>query len=555
MILFVASWGADAALKARAAEGVGLCAALFPDAPPVHQTSWDGSHIAWSGKATASPQRVSIIEGVCLDGTSLITEPSMKDDLDGQFAVVDATPQRIEVATDMLGLLPLYWTIVGDAWLVANRVEILAHITNAPLDLEAAASFMSFGWVSGDRTLVTGIRTVPAGARWSLPGKLRTVEQSFTPRRGKPSIRRLGADLVARVAAVGGLSLEAPLTAGLDSRLVFALLRAAEAKVSYVTEGTETNPDVIAGRKLAAIYSVEHNVCHPLPVNELRSQWAELARRLVAQNDGMVSLWQVSNLTRAASGKDLTLTGVGGEICRGFYTNSADLVPGRSKRLLARLEEKASDAHGLLLPDAHRAARVQITQFMASMRAAGFATAEIPSLFYTFERVGRWASANSRKASTPLFAPLATRPFVEAAFSITPARRHCAPLHYGLLKELAPSLHAFPVAKGGWPGQRPHYAVARAAVLDALRTPKPSWHKPVHDQDTMVEAVRGDIVSRCLDRGSSPLWQVVDRRAFEAVMTGPADRRAQAALSILGVATLFEYEAFRARSSGKRLQR
>lgn len=567
MILFAAGWSLDVASKAALRNALTSYAASAFGFTAVDSFDSGSAFVGWSGTTgvgadvASSATGVAIVEGVCLDGATVVSAaapPGISRDLDGQFAMVTATAEAMTVRTDDLGLTRLYWAPVGGGWIVANRVQLLARVLGSSLDLDGAAAFLSLGWASGQRTLATGVEVVPAGARWSWPSTAGSSRLPASPdyigslaqlRRRRPSTAALAETLTATCSAVTEWAgaFEAPLTAGLDSRLVFALLRAAGATTGqFVTEGSESNVDVIAGRALAAANGVEHVVYPPFTPAEIKTRWPDLARELVAQNDGMVSLWQVANLSRPVGSGALAFWGIGGEICRGYLTNPAELVPGGASRTRTRLLAMAGNADGLLTAAAQASVRQYLVEFEAWAREQGFHRHDVPDALYIVERFGRWSAANSRKAPKPLFAPLATKPFVHAAFSLPPAQRCSAPLHYRLLRLLAPDLHAFPVQKGGWPSQHAGVTIARAVAREALpgRRPRPR-RAPVRGQDALIEIVHDEITAACLDRASSALWEIVDRGRCEQLLRGPAEQRAPAAASLLALTTLFEYEAFR----------
>ena len=87
---------------------------------------------------------------------------------------------------------------------------------------------------------------------------------------------------------------DAPITAGLDSRLLMALLRAGDVEATYYTTGEEENPDVPAR---AGAGPLDRRA--PRGPSRARpgvvADWRRSARRAVSQNDGMVSLWQVAD--------------------------------------------------------------------------------------------------------------------------------------------------------------------------------------------------------------------------------------------------------------------
>ena len=178
----------------------------------------------------------------------------------------------------------------------------------------------------------------------------------------------------------------------------------------------------------------------------------------------------------------------------------------------------------------------------------GFDPIDVPDAFYAFERITRWAGANARKVPwTTLYAPLATTTFASVAFSLPAIVRYSEPLHWNLLRHLAPDLHAYPVANGGWRSQVPYANLAQKAYRRVRRTAPQA-----HGRETRLEwleSLRSDLATQCLDRSESPLWDVVDRAAFASAMLDveTLPKRRQAAETLFGIVTLFEYEQLRAR--------
>ncbi|HET6705057.1 hypothetical protein [Amycolatopsis sp.] len=578
MTLFLASWGANDEIRARALETLREYVREFPGTPGrgLRETEWTGPvHVAWvsgDGPATAeesTADRLSLVDGVAIgaSGDSVVTAAAVASgppgelcrdpELDGQFAILDATRSTLDIAVDTLGLCLLHWCRTPDGWFVSNRVEPLARLAGkTAIDEDAATAFLSVGWVTGERTLVAGVRTVPGGAHWSwrpeeepVFAKPRDPLRIIGMPRASVDIPALRDDLVARCAAVGDWlgGVESGLTSGLDSRLLFMVLRAADVNTVYITGGAPDSPDVRVSRQIADTYGIDRRYIPPLPEDEIRANWHRISRQLLAQNDGMVSLWQASDLMRPPVAAPVSLWGVGGAIGRSFYGMPRDLLEFRRGALRRRFVDKqAKDADGLLTAEGTATIRRRLRGFADDVLAGGTPPGVLSDAFLTLELIGRWAAPNAHKIHpVPVFAPLSTRPWLRAAFSMSPVRRYSEPLHYRLFQLLAPGEDIANHPSGQWRSQLPYlnlcHGYARQKVLQN------SGRDPLGFRARILEDVRRDVAARCLDRKSSSLWNVVSRPVFEAVMsdrTGP-ERRAPMARSLYAAITLFEYEALR----------
>ncbi|WP_188986772.1 hypothetical protein [Saccharopolyspora thermophila] len=580
MTLFVASWGANDQLRARARDVLRDYAGCFPELAEcgVRETGWTGPvHVAWlhgAGPVTgerAGADRVTLVDGVAIRGfgDAVVTAEAVAarpfgelagdSELDGQFALLDAMPDRLGIATDTLGMYTLHWCRTADGWLVSNRVEPLARLVGADaIDADAAAAFVAVGWVTGERTLADGVRTVPGGAHWywtpdrePVFSRPRDPWRIVTAPRTRVDMSALRDALVARCAAVGDWagSVESGLTSGLDSRLLFMLLRAAQVKTIYITAGHPQSPDVLVSQRIAETYGVDRRHIPPFSEEEVRDQWQTLARQLVVQNDGMVSLWQNIDLMRPPVAAPVSFWGVGGNIGRSFYGTPRDLATVRTAAQLARFKAaRTANGHGLVTADGLAASRRQVDEFVNTAIAQGTSPADVPDAFSALELIGRWSAPNTRKIyPTPVFGPLSTRPYLRATFAFSPVRRYSEPLHYHLFRMLAPGEEIANHPSGKWRPQIPYlnllFGRARQRVMQN------AGRDPLGIRYRILELLRAELAARCLDRTSSPLWQVISRPAFEAAMSGTseadAERRTTLAKPILAVLTLFEYEAMR----------
>ncbi len=81
------------------------------------------------------------------------------------FAIWDRTKQELFLARDRYGIKPLYYTFVGHTFLFASEQKaILAHpAVQRTIDLEALLEYFTFQNIFTDKTLLKGIKILPAG--------------------------------------------------------------------------------------------------------------------------------------------------------------------------------------------------------------------------------------------------------------------------------------------------------------------------------------------------------------------------------------------------------
>lgn len=584
MMLWVASWNADDALRRRTTAALSSMDATFPSLQqgPATSSSWEGpSHISLvrgpedgGAKADLGPEVCSIVDGFAIvDGARILRPVDLSaspgpepDRLDGQFGIVRATPSSLTVTTDFLGVRGLYWCRAGRTTLVANDVEVLARITGATaLDPEGVAHFASMGWVLGRRTLCAGVERVPDGVRWSWNGAgpepdRRTYfrRSTLAGRRSPLDARRLAGDLQSRLRAIDETvdTMRCPLSGGLDSRVIMALLRSAGIDAEYFTQGNPDSGDVVAAEQLAAMLGLRHQVAVQSP-NDVSEQWEAVSKQIVEQNDGMVSLWQSADAVRTDRLRDsgsAIMYGLGGGAGRGRLTTWRSLTWRKHGEAAEWLQRRPSSGGGLLTPRCAASARAHLGAFVARTADEGFSPPEVPDAFYLFERETGYGAANARKVGYlgPVFVPYFTRPFIESAFSLSPAKRFSEPIHFELLGLLDRRLQDFGVERGYWHSQAPYLNLVRhrwhrkARMMVGLEGRRPKARVGLLDQAAWIETMRASLRERYLDERASDLWEFVDRSAFEAVMAeGAGDRRRLLGGTLLDVFTLFDYERFR----------
>ena len=511
----------------------------------------------------------------------------LDESLEGMYSITRITddPLKFEMQTDILGFEKVFYFHQGDLWLVSNSVQLIERINRpSALDPLGASMFLAMGWVGGDRTLRTDIRTIPGGQRWTWREGDREPQQdayypasklALQPRRAldSPFIKQLANDLMQPLSSLQQSfdTITCALTGGRDSRLIAALLTGAGVPAHYYTYGDPSGGDATIARQVSQALDLPYEV---LDTNEsaVMAGWDTAVRQIVQRADGMYPLQLIAGTVtfsdRELDHLNIRMWGAGGEIARAYYLKKPELffakpgVEGIQNLLVSRVNNYA----GLIRQEGIALVRDYIHQFVNQYAAVGFAPIDIPDAFYTYERVGRRAG-NNMHTSIPFhdsFSPFCTRPFIEAAFTTTALQRCTEPLHYELTRFLSPELHKLPYLKESWRSQQAvlnllkAYAKSKSDTirkrLDRLKgrskrdaaISNPMITNTMFDRLGWLEAKREEIREISLSQKDSLIWELVDRSMFERITSSTTDpkERSHYLKGIFHIATLFYYELY-----------
>jgi asparagine synthase (glutamine-hydrolysing) len=373
-----------------------------------------------------------------------------------------------------------------------------------------------------------------------------------------------------------------PLTGGKDSRLLAAILINAGIPASYWTSGVPSSTDVIIGTQIAKAFKLQHKASTNLPEDygideppndeNVHDNWDGLARRMVLQNDGLVSLYSVADILGQPSTighLGVTLDGIGGGIAKSHYGSPDQFLSKPTAQTMVDQfpRDLIGEGYGKLIePEAQKLAQAYVRRFLEECLDEGFAPLDLPDVFFAEERVRRWAG-NCGRETLPIedcFRFLCTRPFVEAAFSVPAIHRYCQPFHYELTKYLSLKLWKMPIDHP-WRSQRPAVILGKAAVSAwfkkawarmpgcrlrgrlerAFAKPRPSQtHGEIYDQAGWLEAKREEVREVCLGQEDSLIWSFVNRSFFDQLMSAQTDAKEREACHELlyAIATICYYE-------------
>jgi len=244
--------------------------------------------------------------------------------LRGAFAVAlwDARLQRLFLARDQLGLVPLYYAVDGRRLAAASTLPTLLAIPGlaGPWDAAGLDAFLTLGLVPPPATFYSGIRQLRPGelVLWE-DGRVRTQrywQLTFPGRRmtraDVPALLREQLLEVLRLRQAGVVS-GLLLSGGLDAAALLALA-AADRRLparAYTAAFAEDDEELDLAAGLAARAGVEHVAVTGEP------DWPAALDRLLAAHGGPVGPPELALVQmaarRASSDVAIVLAGVGGE--------------------------------------------------------------------------------------------------------------------------------------------------------------------------------------------------------------------------------------------------
>ena len=275
----------------------------------------------------------------------------------GMFAFVlwDAQERQILAARDQIGVKPLYYTVADGMFVAASELRTLvAHPSVRPiLDPAGVVEYLAFGFVSGGRTFLDGVRKLPPGHALRVRrGELEVFEYwdalSAARHDGSDPQEELAHRLDDAVAAslVSDVPVSLMLSGGLDSSAIAALaarhVPPADLTAYSVSFGLPTDESDTAAR-LAADLGMRHRELR-LTEHELAGDFDEWLRRVDVPSANPTWI-AVSCIAKAVhnDGIKVLLSGDGAdELFGGYnrwmtYLRFHDLVWSRTPNALRRV--------------------------------------------------------------------------------------------------------------------------------------------------------------------------------------------------------------------------
>jgi asparagine synthase (glutamine-hydrolysing) len=307
--------------------------------------------------------------------------PAVVDHLRGMFAfaIWDGDEERLVVARDHFGIKPLYVYERPERILVASEVRALLASGLVPrhLDTGTVDAFLEYQTVPSPRTLVAGVRMLPAGhvgiakpgrpietrRYWDLLANRETSAASLPAGEARAELGRRLRESVA-LHLTSDVPVGAFLSGGIDSSAIVALVREAGIvprtfTVSFPGTSFDEGP---TARAIAQSLGAEHTEI-PIALARVPEQIAAAVAALDHPSGDAVNSFLVSHAVRAA-GLTVALSGVGGDELFGGYPYFRHLARlaraagtwGRSPRAVKRLVGRTVALAGRGSPTARKAA-------------------------------------------------------------------------------------------------------------------------------------------------------------------------------------------------------
>ncbi len=381
--------------------------------------------------------------------------------LGGVFSaiVVERNTRRVHVVTSLPGSRSLHYS--SDRELIAiSPLDLgIVALTRCPVSTDPAslAVLVSCGWPLGGARALEGVReTRPdeliqwAEGRCSVQSFNPLTEAARLTAEDAPGIARqvdavideLRSSVGQQLQYFGPLPIRVPLTAGIDSRAVLALLVSllSPKDIRTYTRGAESQ-DVRVARSISSRLGIEHET---LPVEPGSTEaFLSNARFVATMTNGTANADTALVAPYRVSQSPVPLGG-GGEVFRGYYYNylrrqrrsSGDrdaALRALYSYPLARLRAKQFANEEL---DAAGLSRLKET--LLTLESLSRDAFDLLDLFYIFERMGHWGSTIWRRALGPTFMPFANHRAMSLAFQLpSPVGDHA--IVAAIIRRFAPS--------------------------------------------------------------------------------------------------------------------
>lgn len=402
------------------------------------------------------------------------------------FAAVEAGFDGVTMAADSMGFRPLFHSSPsGGSAVMSTSALVAGRAMGAGADDVAVAVQSLLGWQLGQRTLSAGINKLPPGhvATLGADGVRVTWGEPEEP-------AEIGlADAVAEAVELLRTSLEAllddhpeavlQLTGGQDSRLLLSAVHPARRRsLRALTLAVPGSSDVAVASQLAARFGMEHQVrgLDGLEGLEPADAW-HAVREAATALDGMADPIAFAALAVTERGTDapVRISGLGGEVARGFYyvgtVRDRPYTRRDSERLAAwRMFANESVEHGMLDEEFAAWARATaIDEVDRALRGGGAEWYRATDALYVRHRMQRWAGATDTAADYEriLINPMLDARFLDIAARLAP-RDKARSRFLGLLQmALDPELGRLPL-EGRLAPQAYAHPTAGTAVSESV---------------------------------------------------------------------------------------
>lgn len=392
----------------------------------------------------------------------------------------------VVVAGDWLGFRQLYWWRGDGLAAVSTSARALAVLAGDRFDQAGLGTQALIGWQLGDATVFDGVRVLPPATVATLERgtlALRRYAEPPSPHGPAPALDDAVEEMATILTEWQTRYLDdhpetlLQLTGGHDSRILLAAVpEKMRTGLRAFTLGDPGNPDVTIAASLSARCGLRHQV-HDLdeqrwPTPREAHQQALAAARAL---ECLASPLALAPLLLAESQIEQghRLSGLGGEVARGFYYAGQPTGATTSAHLVERLARWRLFSNEAVVPEALDAefaaqARESTLTLLKRLFAPGDWLRATDD-FYLNHRMHRWAGVHGTVAAVRRYYvnPMFDRRFIELALAVAPADKRDSLLLARLMTRLDAELAAIPLDSGLVPAR---LANPSAATRIAIRT-------------------------------------------------------------------------------------
>lgn len=288
----------------------------------VHRRDEIGNELWWFGSNPPSgiPTPAEFIESVINSQIRQYPPP--------WAAIAKATDgsKKAWICTDPIGLQHLFIRYVGRDIVVGTDVFKMASFKQVHIDPISAYELMTRGNPQSGRTLFSEIKCLPPATLINIGT---TVENTtyWSPPDPSPIETSKAIDIYAN--AVKSAVLRhwkegdvQELTAGRDSMMILSALLNEGIPIHTWTHGRIEDPDMLGAKERASLLRVPHQAIYLEPLQEIQSEETlETVMKYLKASNGLANIleyWHLPWVLEKLEGKG-SITGVGGEVFRGFY--------------------------------------------------------------------------------------------------------------------------------------------------------------------------------------------------------------------------------------------
>lgn len=421
---------------------------------PGHALTVTVSRVVRDRNGSASADRIAQL---------MSSDPASLTTLLPPFGAVAGSGHQVVMVADSMGFQHLFHHAAGPRPLMSSSSLAAGVATGACLDETSVAVQSLLGWQVGQRTLATGVEKLAPGAVARLDQHGVHIARPPAPFREPISLQEAVEDAAALLrTSLGALLDDHPdavlqLTGGMDSRLLLSAIPERRRRgLRAMTLQVPGTGDVEIASAIAERYSIRHEVHGLADVAELipAEAWQLCladAVRLDAMADPVALAAQ--RIAERAFDQGVRISGLGGEIARGFYYvgKVRDRTYSRADaEQLASWRMFVNDAvePGLLTPEFSTWARkVAEDQVFEAITASGDEWFRAVDDLYVRHRMQRWAGATDTAVSNQrvVINPMLDPGFLDIAARLTPQDKAGSRFLAALQMELDPELGRLPL--------------------------------------------------------------------------------------------------------------